>query len=212
MPNMTILEAAEHFGVSKEAIHNRVRRGSLNVVIVDGVKLVEINTQTKTTSVQKAKTQAKRTSTVNDDKYYRLLEEQNSKLQAKVEKLESETRTLRDQKEEMLIQERIKIERIYKDKDEQLKNILSSISSQFMLNAPLQEEEEHVEVEIEEDSSDGEVVSLKKYLKSKKVSTKKSDKIKAKFKKRAKKDNRIIVIGKKYYINPSKYDYKDLLK
>jgi len=213
MPNMTILEAAEHFGVSKEAIHNRVRRGSLSVVVVDGIKLVEINTQTKTTSVQKAKTQTKRVSTAYDDKYYKLLEEQNSKLQAKVEKLESETRTLRDQKEEMLIQERIKIERIYKDKDEQLKNILSSISSQFMLNAPLQEEEEHVEVEIEEDnSSDSEVISLKKYLKSNKVSRKKSDKIKEKFKKRAKKDNRIIVMDKKYYINPSKYDYKDLLK
>ena len=213
MPNMTILEAAEHFGVSKEAIHNRVRRGSLSVVVVDGIKLVEINTQTKTTSVQKAKTQTKRVSTAYDDKYYKLLEEQNSKLQAKVEKLESETRTLRDQKEEMLIQERIKIEHIYKDKDEQLKNILSSISSQFMLNAPLQEEEEHVEVEIEEDnSSDSEVISLKKYLKSNKVSRKKSDKIKEKFKKRAKKDNRIIVMDKKYYINPSKYDYKDLLK
>lgn len=213
MPNMTIIEAAEYFGVSKEAIHNRVRRGSLSVVMVDGVKLVEIDTDTKTAIPTKSRTQTRRVSPASDDKYYRLLEEQNALLQTKVEKLETETRTLRDQKEEMLIEERLKIERIYKDKDEQLKNILSTISSQFMLNAPLMQEEEHVEaeIEVETEPKDNKVISLNKYLKSKKLSEKKSDKIKAKFKKRAKKDNRIITIGKKYYVNPSKYDYKDLL-
>ncbi len=214
MPNMTIIQAAEYFGVSKEAIHNRVRRGSLNVSVVDGVKLVEVNSNAKTTTPTR-RTQAKQVSSLNSDKYYQLLEEQNSKLQEKVEKLETETRTLRDQKEEMLIQERIKIEQIYKDKDEQLKNILTTISSQFMLNAPVpQIEEEHLEAEIEiqEEEPKDKVISLKKYLKSKKISDKKSDKIKARFEKRAKKDKRIISIEKKYYLNPSKYDYKDLLK
>ncbi len=35
-----------------------------------------------------------------DDRYYKLLEDQNAKLQQKIETLESETRTLRDQKEQ----------------------------------------------------------------------------------------------------------------
>ncbi len=140
MPNMTILEAAEHLGVSKEAIHNRVRRGSLSVSIIDGVKYVNIDGTAKT--IQKSKQrQTGKSSSVSDDRYYKFLEEQNSKLQAKVEKLETETRTLRDQKELMLIEERKKIEQIYKEKDEQLKNILSTLSSQFMLNAPLQIDE-----------------------------------------------------------------------
>jgi len=214
MPNMTIIQAAEHFGVSKEAIHNRVRRGSLSVVVVDGVKLVEVDSKAKATTQTRAKAQSRRVSHASDDKYYKLLEEQNAKLQDRVEKLEGETRTLRDQKEEMLVQERVKIEQIYKDKDEQLKNILSTISSQFMLNAPLVDEEnEHLdaEIEVEEEKPKRALISLKKYLKEQGYSDKKRDKIKHRFKKRADKDERIIILGKKYYINPSKYDYKDLL-
>ena len=213
MSNMTILEAAEHFGVSKEAIHNRVRRGSLSVSVVDGVKFVEVDGSAKPATQAKSKTQTRRASQTSDDRYYKLLEEQNSKLQAKVDKLEGETRTLRDQKEQMLIDERIKIEQIYKDKDEQLKNILSSISSQFMLNAPLEvEEEEHLDAEIEMDEPvvKGELISLKKYLKKQKFSLKKQKKIKEIFKKRAKKDERIITLGSKCYIDTIKYDYSDL--
>ena len=216
MPNMTINEAAEHFGISKEAIHNRVRRGSLNVVVVDGVKLVEINDNSKIKPHANGKTQARRvTTSAGDDRYYKLLEEQNTQLQSKVEKLESETRTLRDQKEEMLIQERIKIEQIYKDKDEQLKNILSTISSQFMLNAPLEiEQEEHVdaEIEVQDTKPEERLISLKKYLKTKKLSQKKIQKIKKRFKKRAKKDERVIILGGKFYLDTLKYDYKDLIK
>ena len=104
MPNMTISEASEHFGVSKEAIHNRVRRGSLGVTIINGVKLVEIDADVKVKPHAKTRTQVRKTTTVvAEDRYYKLLEEQNVQLQSKVEKLEGETRTLRDQKEQMLI-------------------------------------------------------------------------------------------------------------
>ena len=206
---MSITDAAEYFGVSKEAIHNRVRRGSLSSVTENGVKLVVIDT-TKTAA---PRAQTKRTTTGSGDRYYKLLEEQNAKLQSRVDVLEGETRSLRDQKEQMLIDERIKIEQIYKDKDEQLKNILSSISSKFMLGAPEVEiEEEHVEVEVQESEPEieSQVISLKKYLKRENISDKKSEKIKKRFDKKAKKDNRIIIIGKKYYLDLAKYDYKDL--
>ena len=213
MSKMSIAEAAEYFGVSREAIHNRIRRGSLESVVEDGVKLVEVSKTAKPTRA------ANRTNTTktnpNDSRYYKLLEEQNTKLQARVETLEGETRSLRDQKELMLIEERIKIEQIYKDKDEQLKNILSTLSSQFMLNAPsevseVEEDTLDAEIEHEDDNAQG-VMSLKKYIKKNKVSEKKAKKIKAKFKKEAQRDNRIITIGKKYYINLSRYDYRDLL-
>ncbi len=218
MPNMTINEAAEHFGVSKEAIHNRVRRGSLGVTIINGVKLVEIDADIKAKPHAKTRTQVRKTTTVvGEDRYYKLLEEQNVQLQAKVEKLEGETRTLRDQKEQMLIEERIKIEQIYKDKDEQLKNILNTISSQFMLNSPIEtiQKEEHLDAEIElEEEVDvqSKLISLKKYLKVQKLSDKKQVKIKNRFKKRAKKDDRIIVLDGKFHLDTNKYDYSDLLK
>jgi len=213
MSKMSIADAAEYFGVSREAIHNRIRRGSLESVVEDGVKLVIIE-------ASKPKRAANRVAASKmqpaDSRYNKLLEEQNAKLQERVETLEGETRTLRDQKEQMLIQERLKIEQIYKDKDEQLKSILTSISSQFMLSIPKEQEvvieDETLEAEIENEVLiEPKIVSLKKYLKKHKVSEKKSKKIRAKFKKEASRDDRIITVGKKFYLDLSKYDYRDLL-
>lgn len=219
---MTIPEAAEYFGISKEAIHNRIRRGSLGVTIVEGVKFVEIDENTQKSN--STKPQPRKSTIQNvDERYYKLLEEQNAQLQAKVEKLENETQNLRDQKEQMLIEERARIEKIYQEKDEQLKNIFGTISSQFMLKTPdiqtvvpqrVEPESEVLEAEIEVDdkkATSANVISLKKYFKTNKISDKKSEKIVAKFSKIAKKDKRIITIGKKFYINLDKYDYKDLL-
>jgi len=211
MAKYTVADAAQKLGVSKEAIHNRVRRGSLKSVIENGVKLVLIESGVVAKSTAR-KTPVK-TALHVDDRYYKLLEEQNAKLQQRVDNLEGETRSLRDQKEQMLIQERKKIEQIYKDKDEQLKNILNAISSKFMLNAPeldIEEVENIVEAEIaQEPSDDNRLISLNKYLKKRDFSKKKSLKIKEKFKKRAKEDSRIITIGKKFYIDLDKYDYSD---
>jgi len=209
MSKMSVNDAAEHFGVSKEAIHNRIRRGSLEVVIEDGVKMVIVDPNNRATKT-KTRTSVSKNSG-HSDRYYKLLEEQNAKLQSRVEVLEGETRTLRDQKELMLIEERKKIENIYREKDEQLKNILSTLSSQFMLGAPEVVEEETLEVEIEQNDDESSLVSLKKYLKTTSFSEKKRAKIKAKFKKRAKKDERIIMVGSKCYLNPAKYDYSDLI-
>ncbi|WP_373035713.1 DNA-binding protein [Sulfurimonas sp.] len=216
MSKVSIADAALKLGVSKEAIHNRIRRGSLQSVMEDGIKYVLLPQGSSVANKQTTKRTNTKVSSQTDSKYYKLLEEQNEKLQLKVEKLESETRTLREQKEEMLVTERNKIEQIYKDKDEQLKNILNAISSKFMLNAPDEElvieSEELVEAEIDaEEKAPNELISLKKYLKDENYSEKKAQKIKERFKKAAKKDSRIITVGKKYYINLAKFDYSDLL-
>jgi predicted site-specific integrase-resolvase len=217
MKKMSVNDAAEYFGVSKEAIHNRIRRGSLKSVIEEGVKMVLVDEKLLKPVAKKS---APRRTAVNNDRYYKLLEEQNAKLQSRVDTLENETRTLRDQKEQMLIEEREKIERIYKEKDEQLKNILNSISSKFMLNAPLEPvavEEETLEAEIETalpivEDEPSEVVSLNKYLKKQDFSEKKIKKIKTRFKKIAKEDDRVVIIGSKYYIDTAKYDYSDIIR
>ncbi len=215
MKKLTVSEAAEYFGVSKEAIHNRVRRGSLEVVVENGVKMVLLNPD-KIIKQTRKNTQVTAAVT-NDERYYKLLQEQNEKLQWKIEKLEGETRILRDQKELMLINERKKIEAIYQEKDEQLKSILSSLSSQFMLlqdkRAAIVDESETVEVEIQElsNSKNKSIISLKKYLKSKNYSEKKSKRVKKAFLKRVKKDERITEIDGKIYLDFSKYNYLDLL-
>ena len=205
MKKMSVAEAAKHFGVSKEAIHNRVRRGSLESVVENGEKFVLVGAKSqpkKSTSSQ----------THSNDRYYKFLEEQNARLQSRVETLEGETRSLRDQKEQMLIEEREKIEAIYKEKDEQFKNLLQTLSSQFMLQAPTQEEElveAEIEDETKEEASEG-IISLKKYLKKQNYSEKKLKKLKAKCKKLAAKEERFIVLDKKLYLDFVKFDYSDI--
>ncbi|EQB40198.1 hypothetical protein M947_02370 [Sulfurimonas hongkongensis] len=213
MSKMSIADAATKLGVSKEAIHNRIRRGSLESVVEDGVKLVLLDSDV--TNKQTIKQTNKRATQQNDDKYYKLLEDQNERLRQKVDRLEGETKSLREQKEQMLIEERIRIEKIYKDKDEQLKNMLNAISSKFLQHT-LKEEliidsQDLVEAEIEVDEEKSTLISLKKYFKQSSYSAKKLKKLKEKFKKAAKEDDeRFQKIGKKHYLDTSKYDYSDL--
>ncbi|MBA3026079.1 MAG: DNA-binding protein [Sulfurimonas sp.] len=212
MSKMSVADAAEYFGVSKEAIHNRIRRGSLESVLEGDIKMVLVGAKPTVSSRAQSKKPA---ANFANDKYYQFLEEQNSKLQEKVEKLEGETRTLRDQKEQMLIEERIKIEQIYRDKDEQLKSILSTFQAQFMLSpkqAKKEEDDTALDAEIEDIPSENNTISLHKYLKEQEFSKKRMKKIKSRFQSRAENDNRILSVGKKYYIDTSKYDYSDLLE
>ncbi len=209
MKKLTIAEASQEIGISKEAIHNRIRRGSLNCIIEDGIKYVMYDaTITKQAT---RRTPAKKQVVDNNDKYYQLLEVQNQKLQEKLEKLELETSLLREQKEQLLIAEKDKIEEIYLKKDEQLKSILSAINTTAMINAPQKEVHDIEIVDIEEKVEKKPLISLKKHLKNLKISKEKRLKIKAKFNKKAKKDKRIITKGDKFYIELSKYDYSDLI-
>ncbi len=195
MAKLTIQEASDHFKVSKEAIHNRIRRGSLASISEHGVKYV---------IVEDAITQTKQVA--NDDKYYAFLEEQNKTLQEKVERLEKDNSSLRDQKELMLIEERIKIENIYKEKDEQLKNILQTISAKF-LSQHSQTEVSNVEIiDVESDE-----ISLKKYLHSLGLKSKKEEKVKTRFKMMAHRDERIFIRGDKLFVNPKLYSYGDII-
>jgi len=207
MAKMSIEEAAKFLGVSKEAIHNRIRRGTVTCIIEDGVKYVDIQNKPPNQQAKKSTTNQN----FYESKYYQHLEEQNKELQEKVKKLEDETKLLREQKEQMLIAEKIKIEQIYKEKDEQLKNILNAISTKFLTSTiPSEEDETLLDVEIEEKPK---LVSLKKWLKPYKLKQKKLNQIDKKIVKLInKKDKRFIVKKEKIYLQPDLYDYKTLFK
>lgn len=209
MEKLSIPEAALKLGVSKEAIFNRIRRGSLNCTLENGVKFVTIDDEQK---AQPKETPKRRTILKTDDKYYLFLEEQNSKLQKKVEFLEGETRTLRDQKEQMLIEEKRKIEQIYREKDEQLKNIINAISSKLMLGES-QDRKEILEAELDGDFERKRtaLISIKKFIRSKNLPDKDKAKQKNKLKAIAPNDQRFVKFEKKYYLDLNKYNYDDLL-
>lgn len=208
MSKLSVAEAAEKFKVSKEAIHNRIRRGSLDCVIEHGTKYVLIDEPV--TPVQEP----------SDTKYYSYIEEENNSLKAKVKELEKQNLGLREQKEQMLILEKKKIEQIYKERDEQLKQVLHTITSKFLPHMDNRVEEfvdvEDVEtstVEVKDlDVTSSEPMRLKSFLKLKKYKPAKRLRIKNRFKRLIGSDNRIMRKKGKVYIDPVKYDYRDLLE
>lgn len=217
MSKMTVAEASEYFKVSKEAIHNRIRRGTLDCVIEHGTKYVVVG---------EAKNEPAAVPSGND-KYYSYIEQENAVLKAKISELEGETRSLREQREQMLIEEKVKIEQIYKERDAQLKSVLQVVASKFLthqnMDAIIEEavaadDEEPLEplepfddvIDVVEEDDD--FVSLKQFLKLKMYPKKKREKIKARFEKRAFEDERIIIKKGKYHLRPNHFDYSDLIK
>lgn len=207
MKKMTIAEAAEYFNVSKEAIHNRIRRGSLNCIVDNGVKYVAVET---------AKSDAA-ASMANDVRYTRYIEQENERLREKVDTLEKETSRLRDQREQMLIDERIKVEQIYKERDAQLRNVLHVVATKFLshasVDAVMEEAKSADAINADIIESDaGEWISLKAFLKLKRYDDKEKKKIKNRFKSLGESDGRLKNSEGKMYLNPSQYDYSDLLR
>jgi hypothetical protein len=207
MKKMTIADAAEYFKVSKEAIHNRIRRGSLDCIVDNGVKYVAVESAKSNRALDD----------VSDNRYTQYIEKENERLREKVDVLEKETTRLRDQREQMLIDERVKVEQIYKERDAQLRSVLHVVATKFLshVNTDIVMQEGMNDV-INADvvSSDiEEWISLKSFLKLKRVKDKEKKQIKRGFETAFKNgDERLSQREDKIFLNPSKYDYADLLE
>lgn len=204
MKKMTIADAAEYFNVSKEAIHNRIRRGSLNCIVENGVKYVAVESAKTNTSPN----------VVGDNRYTQYIEQENERLRDKVDYLEKETTRLRDQREQMLIDERTKVEQIYKERDAQLRSVLHVVATKFLSHAnpdAVMQEADAINADVVDTEID-EWVSLKSFLKLKRIKDKEKKKIKGRFELAVKEDNeRLSLRDEKIFLNPSRYDYSDLL-
>lgn len=200
MKRLTIADAAEYFGVSKEAIHNRVRRGSLDCIVENGVKYVAVASAKSGTVANAA----------SDNRYTQYIEHENERLRGKVDVLEKETTRLRDQREQMLIDERVKVEQIYKERDAQLRSVLHVVATKFLSHASFDAVmEEAITADVIE--NDGRI-SLKAFLKLKRVKDKEKKKIKKRFEALGESDARISICDGKVFLSPSEYDYSDLLR
>lgn len=123
---LTVMEAAKLLGVSKEAVYNRLRRGSLQSVIENGVKYILL-----TKSTLKEGTTVRKSESSTESAYVELLKAQIEEIKLKNEKLEADKERLIADKERLLIESKEKIEMIYKERDEQLKAILSLANRQI---------------------------------------------------------------------------------
>jgi len=204
MKKMTIADAAEYFNVSKEAIHNRIRRGSLDCIVDNGVKYVAVESAKSNTA----------TNVVSDNRYTQYIEQENERLRGKVDVLEKETTRLRDQREQMLIDERVKVEQIYKERDAQLRSVLHVVATKFLSHAneeAIMQEADAINADVVDTEID-EWISLKSFLKLKRIKDKEKKRIKNNFQSAVEKeDERLTLSVGKIFLNPSRYDYADLL-
>jgi hypothetical protein len=187
-------------------------------VIENGVKFVILGAEKANTSAN----------IVSDNRYVQHIESENTRLRNRVDVLETETTRLRDQREEMLIAQRISVEEIYKERDAQLRNILNVVATRFLPNVnpdsvvreAMGEEPQNIYDYdtinahiIPELNLNDEWVSLKSFLKLKRYPDVIKKNLKRRFKAAALEgDERFVEKSDKLYLNPSLYDYSDLLK
>jgi len=129
MKKLTVSQAAEYFGITKEAIYNRVRRGKLKTVVEDGLKYVVVNENTATSKHKKSSQKSANTK----DKYVSFLEAEVDELKKKVAFLESENRKLIEEKISILEKSKKELEQIFATRDEQLKQILHLMNEKYAL-------------------------------------------------------------------------------
>ena len=146
-----------------------------------------------------------------------LYKKENDHLKQKIRELEKKIDSLITDKENMLREERDRIEQVYSTKDEHLKNILELINKQLTLEQKTTTvhevtlsdmEETHILQEKENLSH----VELKTYLKSLDLESYQRKIIKKRFFDALDHDVRIIQQNGKLYLDFAKYDYTDLLK
>jgi small-conductance mechanosensitive channel len=152
-----------------------------------------------------------------------LYQKENRYLKEKINALEAKIDTLIDDKQQMLREERERIEQVYNTKDEQLKTILELIHTKLLLlkneesEAPSTTVHEVDPADDDEESIDAtwqhrEFVELQRYLKHLDLSSADKKRIKKRFAGAYGSDVRIIQQNGAFYLDFSKYDYSDLLK
>jgi len=164
---LTVMDMAKYLGVSKEAIYNRLRRGTLESVLEDGKKYVIL-----TDTLKREGRLPKRTNiTTNlDSDYVDLLKSQVEELKIKNQKLE-------DDKDRLLL-----------DKERTLANV-PSLQNNATKKIDIEEESYIEEIEIEEDIVDKMCESfedwqgLKEYFRGKIFTSEEERKIEKKVKK-----------------------------
>ena len=181
MSKVPVSEAAEILGVTKEAVYNRIRRGTLKTFEKDGVKYVVLEgyePQTAPKSAPKTSKSAKSSESkkaaktgefdVNEFLLSQIgeLKEQNQNLQADKERLFRE-------KEQILLNNKTEIAQIYRERDEKIRNCLNLLERPLLARqngeyaAPI--DVEFVESKPE---NEGKWTSLAEFLKSQNLSGK----------------------------------------
>lgn len=216
---LTVDEYCKHFKMSKEMVNSKIRAKKLNYIIEDSktfimVKDIPLESEEKN-SISPQNTKPLRAK-ITIATVLTLFQKENTFLKNKIAKLEDKVDKLIDDKEQMLRNERDRIEQIYSSKDEQLKNILTLVNKKMRLEREKEPQEipnnseisHQGEAEIIQGSN---LVELKEYLKSLNLKSSQRKMVKKRFLDIYDNDSRVTQKDGKLYLDFSKYDYSDLL-
>jgi ATP-dependent Lon protease len=210
--DITIEEYARRFKMSKEMVASKIRQKKLNFTIQNGITMINIPDEVikapviepkQELQIQKSVMQKATVATVLG-----LYKRENTYLKQKIEQLEAKIDKLIDDKEQMLRDERDKIESIYTNKDEQLKSVLELINTK--MNHDAQQNQTVYEIEHSENTA-AQIIELKEYLKTLELKSSQRKKIKRRFEEALHEDIRLIEQNGKIFLDFSRYDYSDLL-
>lgn len=215
----SIDEYAKTFKMSKEMIHNKLKSKRLNYIIEGGITYIIVPKSALSEEKQRDIQSTQHTSAAlsipttktSVGMIIALYQKENNHLKLKVKELEAKIDSLVNDKEQMLIAERNRIEEIYTSKDEQLKNILEVLSTKLMLsqNSTVHDVDATVSNTIPFSTSG--LIELKRYLKFIGIGSEGRKAVRGRFSDRYGSDVRIIQKEGEFYVDLSKYDYTDLL-
>ncbi len=167
MKKVSIGEAAEILGISKEAVYNRIRRNSLRAEERGGVRYVLLDDEMQQSEpASQSSAKSSRTSgAAGTQSFIDYLIKEISELKVKIEALQSDKDRLHKEKEEILIASKDEIKLMYKERDEKLRYFLSFFDKPLLSSKS--REAKPYDVEIKEKTFDrSEWTSLAKFVKS----------------------------------------------
>ena len=221
----TIDEYARAYSISPEMVHSRLRRNRLNYIVEDETTYIVVPKHQVPYHVDEEAAQevdVQKTSTVPQQKkttvatVIGLYQKENRYLKLKIEELEAKVDRLIADKEQLLKDERVRIEKVYTDKDAQLKSILELINTKLIQEAGVSHEETPLTLEEIPTPSVQHTtqapVELKQYLRSLNIKSATRKTIKRRFSEAFGADSRIILKNGLFYLDLNRYDYSDLLK
>jgi hypothetical protein len=195
---LTVDEYCKKYEISKNILSSKIKAKKLNYIIENGEIYIIEPSQT----IKKPKITA---STVIE-----LYKRENKALKEKIKLLEAKIDKLIDDKEQMLREERQRIEKLYESKDEQLKTILELINTKMKMEKQNIISSDYKPLKLENKYQNN-LIELKEYLKTLDITPQERKILKKRFLELRGEDIRILQQNGKIYLDFSKFDYSDLL-
>jgi len=221
----TIEEYAAAYSISPEMVHSRIRRNRLNYIIEDETTYIVVPKHQVPYRDEDANIQENTPAPVVEKKttvatVIGLYQKENRYLKLKIEELEAKVDRLIHEKEQLLKEERERIEKVYTDKDMQLKTILELINTKLLqegagthsIDSHVIQETKDIQAPIEVENAPSTPVELKEYLRSLNLKSSTRKIIKRRFAEAFGADSRIQLKNGLFYLDFDRYDYSDLLK